>query len=108
MIDDAVLIQVDSSIIVGALIFLTIAPLSQNIIRIMSQKKYIFLSIFVTMLLFAFSIVFLLLIHPSSRFDSLFVAKAITAIGIVALLFTIARIIKFMQPPDVTYSQKGV
>ena len=91
MIEDADLLQANATLTVGILIFLTIAPLSGDVVRQIIERRIILWIVYATLTIFMASTAYLF--FSSSLEETLLIAKALTFIGIVGIMLAIATIV---------------
>jgi hypothetical protein len=104
MISDTDLLQANATLIAGILIFLTIAPLSSNVIAQIIEKRVVIWSVYATIVILLAS-TWTVFFPTGSYQDSLSIAKVLTLGGIIGILAAIS--ITLGGIPRIQRRQKG-
>jgi hypothetical protein len=100
MIDDAVLLQADTTLIAGILIFLTIRRISNTVASEISERKLIVAMTFFALFWLGDSAAFLLVAPIPPPYTLLFIPKYFTVIGVIGLVFTVGLILTGLLSPS--------
>jgi multisubunit Na+/H+ antiporter MnhB subunit len=95
-IDDAGLLQANATVIIGILIFITIAPVSKEKDKKLLEKRDVLFSIVATLGFLATS-VFFLLFNPFNINNDLFITKVLFFAGLFILPATVFFIMSKLQ-----------